>query len=133
MASREPICPGWNSGHSHNTRFKHRVQANFAPIARDYAPSLVVLVTAFVTEQDALTSDEFGSLTSLNPFMYLAADTTDNLHYGQMLRDVDRPKFEQAMQDEVDGLFRHDTLQIVESSTMPPNTKPLSAIWSFRC
>ena len=35
------------------------------------------------------------------------------MHYGQMLRDADRPKFKQAVQDEVDGLFRHDTLQIV--------------------
>ena len=128
IASREPVCPGWNGGQSHNTHFKRRVQANFAPVASHYAFSPVVCATAFVTEQDALTSDEFGSPTSLNHFTYLAADTTDNLHYGQMLRDADRPKFEQAMQDEVDGLFHHDTLQIVESSTMLPNTKPLKRL-----
>jgi hypothetical protein len=110
IASRDLVRPGWNDGHSHNTRFKRCVQANFVPVASHLAPSPVVCVTAFVAEQDALASDESGNPTSLNPFTYLAADTNDNLHYGQMLRDVDCPKFEQAMQDEVDGLFRHDTL-----------------------
>jgi hypothetical protein len=41
-----------------------------------------------------------------------------------MTRDPDRPKFEAAMQEEIDGLFRHDTLDVVPSSSMPPGTKP---------
>jgi hypothetical protein len=132
IASRDLVRPGWNHSHSHNTRFKRRVQANFAPVASNLALSPVACATAFVAEQTALASDESGTPTSLNPFTHLAAETTNTLHYGQMLRDIDRPKFQQVMQDEIDGLFCHDTLQIVESSMMPPNTKPLSAIWSFR-
>jgi hypothetical protein len=49
-----------------------------------------------------------------------------------MTRDPDHSKFEAAMQEEIDGLFRHDTLDVVPSSNMPTGTKPLSAIWSFR-
>jgi hypothetical protein len=36
------------------------------------------------------------------------------------------------MQNKIDGLFRHDTLEVVLASSLPPNTKPFSAIWSFR-
>jgi hypothetical protein len=35
------------------------------------------------------------------------------------------------MQDEIEGLFSHDTLTIVDASTVPPGTMPLSSIWSF--
>jgi hypothetical protein len=35
------------------------------------------------------------------------------------------------MQDKIDGLFNHDTLSVVSASTMPPESKPLSSIWSF--
>jgi hypothetical protein len=52
--------------------------------------------TAFTAEQVAITSDEIVNPLELNPFSYLAADTTDTLHYGQMLRDPDRSKFETA-------------------------------------
>jgi hypothetical protein len=132
IASREPVRPGWNGSHSHNTPFKHRVQANFAPVSSHYAPTPVVCTTAFVAEQEALTSDDSGSPTSLNPsYTWRQTQPTICMHYGQMLRDADRPKFKQAMQDEVDGLFCHDTLQIVESSTMPPNTTCLVPFGPF--
>ncbi len=87
--------------------------------------------TAFVAEQMNLQQDEMGSLVDLNPFSFLPTDSTDSLHYGQMHNDPDRSKFEASMQDEVDGLFANDTLDVVPALTMPPVTKPLSAIRSF--
>jgi hypothetical protein len=64
---------------------------------------------AFVAEQIAIHSDLSGSPTEVNPFSYLAADSSDVLHWGQMIKHPDRQKFEVNMQEEIDGLFNHDT------------------------
>jgi hypothetical protein len=58
----------------------------------------------------------------VNPFSFLAADSSDILHWGQMTKDPNRQNFEANMQEEIDGLFTHDTLDIVPSSSMSPNT-----------
>jgi hypothetical protein len=86
---------------------------------------------AFVAEQVALQSDDQGNPMELYHNTYLAADSTDTLHYGNMLHDPDRATFEVAMQDEIDRLFRHDTIAVIPADTMPAGSKPLSAIWSF--
>jgi len=131
--SRSSARHSWNSKHSHNTRFRKKVLAHFTPVA----PALPILTTAlsataFIAEQIALTGDGTEDISELNPFSFLAADTTDNLHYGQMLKDPYKDKFEAAMQDEITVLFNHDSLSVVEASTMPPGSKPLSAVRSFR-
>jgi hypothetical protein len=72
----------------------------------------------------AILNNDNGNLQELNPFSFRLAESSDTLHFGKMLRDPDRPKFEAAMKDEIDGLFRHDTLEVVPESSMPPNTKP---------
>jgi hypothetical protein len=125
--------PGWNTTHHHNTRFRRKLlAANYVYDNTNTQSTPTHPAMAFVAEQMAIHSDHSGSPTEVNPFSYLAADSSDVLHWGQMIKDPDRSKFEANMQDEIDGLFKHDTLQIVPSSSMPPNTKPLSAIWSFR-
>jgi hypothetical protein len=45
----------------------------------------------------------------VNPFGFLAADSSDVLHWGQMIKDPDCHKFEANMQEEIDGHFAHDT------------------------
>jgi hypothetical protein len=72
----------------------------------------------------AILNDDNGNLQELNPFSFLVAESSDKLHFGQMLRDPDRPKLEVAMKDEINGLCRHETLKIVPASSMPPKTKP---------
>jgi hypothetical protein len=49
-----------------------------------------------------------------------------------MQRDPDREQFEQDMRREISHLFTSDTVKIVSRSTIPPDNKPLQAIWSFR-
>jgi hypothetical protein len=80
--------------HSHNTRFRKKVLANFTPVA----PALPILTpalsaTAFIADQIALTGNGTGDISELNPFSFLAAYTADNLHYSQMLKDPDKDKF----------------------------------------
>jgi hypothetical protein len=124
--------PGWNSDHKYNTQFrKSVVAATSIPEYVDFKLTPTHNAMAYVAEQIAVHSDTLGSPTEVNPFSFLAADSSDVLHWGQMTRDPDRQKFEEAMQDKIDGLFAHNTLDIVPTSSMPPDTKPLSAIWSF--
>jgi len=107
--------------------------ANLAPLER--TPSFhtpASHATAFIGEQLILQQDDTAAPLEMNPFSFLAADSNDVMHYGQMLKDPDRAKFEANMTAEIDGLFAHDTISIVPASTMPPASKPLSAIWSFR-
>ena len=49
-----------------------------------------------------------------------------------MLKTEDRLYFESAMQDEMDGLVNNDLFDIHPISSLPPNTKAVSAIWSFK-
>jgi hypothetical protein len=124
---------GWNNEHRYHTRFRKHVMASTTlPDYLEFNFTPAHQAMAFVAEQVAINSDNLGSPTEVNPYSFLAADSSDVLHWGQMTRDPDRSKFQAAMQEEIDGLFRHDTLYVVPSSTMPPGTKPLSAIWSFR-
>jgi len=122
----------WNCEHTHNTRFRCKVIANFSPVA-DHFPltTLDDYMTAFVAEQVVLQGNDQGNPMELNHYIYLAADSTDTLHYGTMLHDPDKAKFEVAMQDEINGLFRQDTIAVIPADTMPTGSKPLSAIWSF--
>jgi hypothetical protein len=48
---------------------------------------------AFVAEQVTINSDALGSPTEVNPFSFLAADSSDVLHWGQMSKDPDCSKF----------------------------------------
>ncbi len=89
-------------------------------------------LSALLAEQEAIYSDTDGT-TNLpyQPFAFATADN-DSLHYGQMRKDIDRSKFEEDMQREVADLLSSNSVKIIKRSSMPPNTKPVPAIWSFR-
>jgi len=72
---------------------------------------------AFVAEQVALQSDDQGNPMELYHNTYLAADSTDTLHYGNMLHDPDRATFEVAMQDEIDSKTSQRYLVILSEKT----------------
>jgi len=52
------------------------------------------------------------------------------LHYGQMLKADDKQKFVDAMEQEMEGL--RDIFKVVPRDSIPPETKPLPAIWAFK-
>lgn len=66
----------------------------------------------------------------MHPCALLTRADKDTLHYGEMLIAEDRSKFAEAMQQEVAGLM--DTLKIVPCSSVPPEHKPLPAVWAFK-
>jgi hypothetical protein len=65
-----------------------------------------------------------------NNFQYPMAFHNDVLHYGGMLQAEDWSDFVTAMQTEMSGL--KDILQVVPRSSLPPDVKPLPAIWAFK-
>jgi hypothetical protein len=86
---------------------------------------------AYIQETEAILNDA-QDLHDVNPFSYLSTTEQDTLNFRQMLQDHDRPKFETGMQDEISALLKSDLFDIVPTNTMPPGTKAVSAIWSFK-
>ncbi len=137
-ASSDTIRPGWNSSHSHNTRFKARLQANMSCV-RPYLGHHVPPVQPPVTDQllsmvahiKAVHTLEDGTANYTCPLALAAsADTKDTLNYGEMLLAHDRSHFVTAMKKEMDGL--RDVLQPCPRSHLPVNEKALPAVWSFK-
>jgi len=127
-------CPGWNSTHSHNTRFKSRLQANMShalssllmqdnEIKKSPTQDQLAAMLSNIKQQHTL---EDGTCNYLYPW----ALQNDVLHYGEMLQADDRPDFVDAMKKEVDGLWH--MLQVVPRSSMPEGVKPLPAVWAFK-
>jgi hypothetical protein len=132
LVNNQQSRQGWNSHHPHNTRFRRKILANLAPL--DSQPSFhtpASHATAFIAKQQIMQQDDTEAPLELKPFSFLDADSNDVMHYGQMLKDPDHAKFEDNMTAEIDGLFAHDTISIIPAPTLPPDSKPLSAIWSF--
>ena len=88
-------------------------------------------LVALLAERSTIDSNADGTLNSLNPFTYKATND-DVLHYGQMLKDPDREKFEEGMKAEMKGLVDAETYEVIHKSALPAGIKPIQAIWSFR-
>ena len=128
----EPLS--WNVKHPHNTCFHCHVQAKVAAhdatIADDNTP--LDRVTAFLVELAAINVNDDRTLNNLDPVAFKAMNN-NVLHYVQMLKDRDHDKFKERMKKEMQGLAEARTYEIIPAAMLPPNTKPIQAIWSFRC
>jgi hypothetical protein len=72
--------PGWNNEHPHITRFqKHIVAVTSLPDTSIFSFTPAHQAMAFIAEQVAINSDTFSSPTEVNPFSFLAADSSDVL------------------------------------------------------
>ena len=89
-------------------------------------------MTAFLAEHAAINANDDGTLNDLDPFAFEAING-DILHYVQMLKDRDHDKFEEGMKKEMQGLAEAETYKVIPAASLPPNTKPIQAIWSFQC
>ena len=67
---------------------------------------------AHLQEQTHILNDENGSQPELDPFSYLMAGENDTLSFSQMLKDTDRPKFEAAMEKEINALVENNLFDI---------------------
>jgi hypothetical protein len=125
----------WNPNHNYSTRFKKTMTANVAALESTLDDNDVHLpiknLSALLAEQEAIYSDTDGTIDlPYQPFAFATADN-DSLQYGQMRKDADRSKFEEDMQREVSDLLSSNSVKIVKRASMPANTKPDPAIWSF--
>ncbi len=89
-------------------------------------------VSALLATHDHLPSTTQNILPDL-PFLAFGAQTNpDILHFGAMQHAPDRSEFEQDMVREISDVFDNGCIQIVPRSDVPPDEKPVQAIWSFR-
>jgi hypothetical protein len=117
------------SSHRYNTRFRRRILAKSASTLSSDSHIDPTLYTALLAAQESPLSLDPQFSTQL---AFAASNNPDVLHYGRMQHDPDRPHFEKDMQREIHDLFASDTVEITPRSSLPPNVKPLKAIWSFR-
>jgi hypothetical protein len=122
VTSNEETKPrhGWNQHHSHATRFKARLQANQACIHNiDHKPDATVMIDRFqaMTANIETISNLEGGTTSFTHPVSSMSDNKDTLNYGEMLSDIDRPKFVEAMQTEVAGLQK--ILKVIKRNKIP--------------
>ena len=130
----EPLArKTWTKDHRYPTRFKQTMQANVAALDSFLDSEALSLtgLSALLAEQDAVTSNNDGTLNESQHYAFAAA-SDDTLHYGQMRRDPDRSLFEMDMQREVNDLVASGSVSIVRRETLPAQTKVIAAIWSFR-
>jgi hypothetical protein len=133
------IRPGWNSSHTHNTRFKARLRANFACALATTNTSMAADTSslrpidhfhAMVSNMEQLQLQDDNTYNFHYPCAFATNMENDTLHYGEMLASDDRQDFAEAMQTEMDGL--RDILEVVKRADLPANIKPLPAVWAFK-
>jgi len=131
--------PGWNAAHRHNTCYKQKLQAYYTCIQTPLHAFLQHDGTPIQDRWSAMVAaiidmhqldDGTSNFVYPYPCAFQATREKENLHYGKMLQAEDCPNFAKAMKQEVTGLS--DTLEVVARSTVPPNQKPLPAIWVFK-
>lgn len=123
---------GWNRNHSHNTRFRERMQVNLSLSGHAFTPSLQDTIKFF----DQLTPmvaniEETACLDdgTLN-FSYPCTFHKDVLDYGDMLKASDCQKFVTAMETEVQGLRK--MFKITPRNSLSEGTNPLPALWALK-
>jgi hypothetical protein len=126
---------GWNHSHPYNTRFKQRFHANSASISQAIEQTASLdhaTITALLSTHDHLPSPNKNILHD-HPYLAFGAQSNpDILHFGGMQHAPDRSDFEKDMVREITDFFDQGCIKIVPRSTVPPDEKPVQAIWSFR-
>lgn len=128
--------PGWNAQHTHNTRFRARLQANFtcAQAQSNRIQSTGGLhvpdtIHALFLSMEQMHKLDDGTFNFCHSSAYTAPIEKDTLHYGDMLTSEDRPQFVEAMKLEVAGI--QNMLEVAPRSSIPLDNKPLPAVWAF--
>jgi hypothetical protein len=73
-------------------------------------------------------------LNNLDPTFYaIQMQNPDVLNHAQMKRQVDASKFIDAQRPEIDGLMDINTFEFIPKINLPPLTRYLDLIWTYRC
>jgi hypothetical protein len=73
-------------------------------------------------------------LNNLDPTFYaMQMQNLDVLTHAQMKRQVDAQKFVDAQRPEILGLMDINTFEFIPKTTLPPKTRYLDLIWTYRC
>ena len=65
--------------------------------------------TTYLSHLQALHTNKDGTINFLHPCALAASENNDNtMHYGEMIKAMDRAKFEDAMDAEVQGLSKSE-------------------------
>jgi hypothetical protein len=69
----------------------------------------------------------------LDPTFYaMQMQNTNVLMHAQMKQQVDANKFVEAQRPEIDGLMDINTLEFISNINLPPRTRYLDLIWTYR-
>jgi hypothetical protein len=72
-------------------------------------------------------------LNNLDPTCYaMQMQNPDVLTHAQMKRPVDANKFVEAQRPEIDGLMDINTFEFIPKINLPPRTRYLDLIWTYR-
>jgi hypothetical protein len=72
-------------------------------------------------------------LNNLDPTFYaMQMQNPDVLTHAQMKRQVDAKKFFEAQRPEIDGLVDINTFEFIPKINLPPRTRYLDLIWTYR-
>jgi hypothetical protein len=72
-------------------------------------------------------------LNNLDPTCYaMQMQNPDVLTHAQMKRQVDANKFAEAQRPEIDGLMDINTFEFIPKINLPPRTRYLDLIWTYR-
>jgi hypothetical protein len=73
-------------------------------------------------------------LNNLDPTFYaMQMQNPDVLTHAQMKRQVDVSKFVEAQRHEIDGIMDINTFEVIPQINLPPRTRYLDLIWTYRC
>jgi hypothetical protein len=72
-------------------------------------------------------------INNLNPTFYaMQMQNPDVLIHAQMKRQEDASKFVEAQRPEIDGLMDINTFEFIPKINLPPRTRCLDLIWTYR-
>jgi hypothetical protein len=73
-------------------------------------------------------------LNNLDPTFYaMQMQNPDVLTHAQMKQQVDAHKFIEAQPPEIEGLMDINTFELIPKINLPPKTRYLDLIWTYRC
>jgi hypothetical protein len=73
-------------------------------------------------------------LNNLDPTFYaMQMQNSDVLTHAQMKRQVNTNKFIEAQRPEIEGLMDINTFEFIPKINLPPRTRYLDLIWTYRC
>jgi hypothetical protein len=66
-------------------------------------------------------------------FYAMQMQNPDVLTHAQMKRQVEANKFVEAQRPEIDGIMETNTFEFIPQINLPPRTRYLDLIWTYRC